>query len=135
MPLEEKTLVFTMCLQRQGRTSSKTSLFSLFSSECVEHTVFGMFFQQLALNLMYRKYHGFLHFCTSSSQSKLAKNTGNYSVLTRPHAKKQDVLKQFFTIFQLVLLHSKNDHCVLYFCHRSSGLKKVLNRNKLLNCT
>ena len=36
---------------------------------------------------MHRKYHGFLHFFTSGSQSKPAKNTGIYSVLTRQHAK------------------------------------------------
>ena len=43
----------------------------------------------------------------SSSQSKPAKNTNIYSVLTRQHAKKNNVFKPFFTIFQLVLLHSK----------------------------
>ena len=64
---------------------------------------------------MYRKYRGFLHFVSSSSQSKPAKNTGIYSVLTRQHAKKHDVLNQFFTVFQLVLLHSKNDHSFILF--------------------
>ena len=39
MPLEEKTLVFTMFLQHQGQ-SSKTSLFTLFFSERVENIVF-----------------------------------------------------------------------------------------------
>ena len=53
---------------------------------------------------MYRKYHGFLHVFTSSSQSKPAKNSGIYSVLTRQHAKKNDVLEQFFAFFQLVLV-------------------------------
>ena len=56
---------------------------------------------------MYRKYHGFLHFFTSSSQSKPTKNTGIYSVLTRQHAKKNNVFKQFSTNFQLVHLHKK----------------------------
>ena len=72
---------------------------------------------------MYRKYHGFLHFFTSSSQSKPANNTVIYSVSTRPHTKKHDVLKQF-SQFQLVLPHSKNDNFLVYFGHRSSGLKK-----------
>ena len=40
MPLEENTLAFTMFLQRQGPTSSKTSLFTLLFCECVENTVF-----------------------------------------------------------------------------------------------
>ena len=48
---------------------------------------------------MYCKYHGFLHFFASSSQSKPAKNTGIYSVLTRQHAKKHDVLNQSFNNF------------------------------------
>ena len=46
---------------------------------------------------MYRKYHGFLHVFTSSSQSKPTKNSGIYSVLTRQHAKK----KCFGTIFRI----------------------------------
>jgi len=46
-----KTLVFTMFLQRQGQTSSKTSLFTLSFSECVETLCFAMFFQQGALNV------------------------------------------------------------------------------------
>ena len=46
MPLEEKTLVFTMFLQRQGQTSSKTSLFTLSFSECVETLCFAMFFNK-----------------------------------------------------------------------------------------
>ena len=48
---------------------------------------------------MYRKYHGFLHVFTSSSQSEPTKNSGIYSVLTRQHAKKNDVLEQFFAFF------------------------------------
>ena len=57
---------------------------------------------------MYRKYHGFLHLFASRSQSKPTKNTGIYSVLTRQHAKKHDVFGQFFTLFQPMLLRSKN---------------------------
>ena len=44
--------------------------------------------------------------------------------------KKTDVLEQFFAFFQLVLVKSKVNHFLLRFCHRSSGLKKVLNRQK-----
>ena len=84
---------------------------------------------------MYRKYHGFLHFFAPRSQSKPTKNTGSYSVLTRRHAKKHDVFEQFFTLFQPMLLRSKNAYFLLFFCHRSSRLKKALNRAKLLNCT
>ena len=44
---------------------------------------------------------------TSSSRSKLVKHTGICRVLTRQRAKKHDVLKQFFTFFQLVCFNSK----------------------------
>ena len=57
---------------------------------------------------MYRKYHGFLHVFTSSSQSKPTKNSGIYSVLTRQHAKKTDVLEQFFRIFSSRARQVKN---------------------------
>ena len=64
---------------------------------------------------MYRKYHGFLHFFASRSQSKPTKNSGIYSVLTRQHAKKHDVFEQFFTLFQPMLLRSKNACFLLFF--------------------
>ena len=64
---------------------------------------------------MYRKYHGFLHLFASRSQSKPTKNTGIYSVLTRQHAKKHDVCEQFFTLFQPMLLRSKNAYFLLFF--------------------
>ena len=71
---------------------------------------------------MYREYHGFLHFLTSSSQSKPANNTGIYSVLTRPTSKKT---RCFETSFHKISAPPfKNDHFLLYFCHCSSGLKK-----------
>ena len=63
---------------------------------------------------MYRKYHGFFIFFASRSQSKPTKNTGIYSVLTRQHAKKHDVFEQFCTLFQPMLLRSKNA-CFLPF--------------------
>lgn len=54
--------------------------------------------------LWHCKYHGFL-ILTSSSQGRPIKNAGLYSVLTRGHAaKKHDVLKQLFTIFQPMCL-------------------------------
>ena len=37
VPLKGNTLVFTMFLQHQGRKSSKTLLFTLFFSDCVEN--------------------------------------------------------------------------------------------------
>ena len=80
---------------------------------------------------MYRKYHGFLHLFASRSQSKPTKNTGIYSVLTRQHAKKHDVFEQFFRLFQPMLLRSKNAYFSLFFCHRSSRLKKALNRGQI----
>ena len=55
---------------------------------------------------MYRKYHGFLHFLLSVLKANQPK-TLVFTVLTRPQAKKHDVSKQFFTIFQLVLLQPK----------------------------
>ena len=58
---EEKTLVFTMFLQRQGRKSSKKGEFTLFFSECVENTVFCDVFSTRGFKCP-RKYHGFLHF-------------------------------------------------------------------------
>ena len=64
---------------------------------------------------MYRKYHGFLHLFASRFQSKPTKNTGIYSVLTRQHAKKQDVFEQFFTLFQPMLLRSKNAYFFTLF--------------------
>jgi len=54
-----------------------------------------MFFQQGALNVP--QIPRFSSFFPSRSQSKPAKNTGIYSVLTKQHAKKHDVLKQFFS--------------------------------------
>ena len=48
---------------------------------------------------MYRKYHGFLHVFTSSSQSKPTKNSGIYSVCTRQHAKKKRCFGTIFRIF------------------------------------
>ena len=48
---------------------------------------------------MYRKYHGFLHVFTSSSQSKPTKNSGIYSVLTRHHAKKTMFWSNFSHFF------------------------------------
>ena len=66
---------------------------------------------------------------TSSSQSKPAKNTSICSVW-QENKPKNDVLKQFLTFFQLALLNSKITNFLLRFSHRSSWLKKVLNRKK-----
>ena len=85
-----------------------------------------MLFQQWALNVP--QIPRFLHLFASRSQSKPTKNTGIYSVLTRQHAKKHDVFEQFFTLFQPMLLRSKNAYFLLFFCHRSSGLKKALKK-------
>ena len=57
---------------------------------------------------MYRKYRGFLHVFISSSQTKPTKNSGIYSVLTRHHAKKNDVLEQFFACFSARARQVKN---------------------------
>ena len=181
-----------MFLQHQGRTSSKTSLFTLFFNECVENTVFCDVFSTrgfkctanttvffiflLVLCLSYDKKARREHEKKSAPSTSFEAMVGRSSwadtlfvwfpaawmplvveavrgrtvtwlqrnhhqgaktlVFTvfwqDPHAKKHDVLKHFFTIFQLLLLHSKNDHFLLYSCHCSSGLEKVLNR--LLNC-
>ena len=57
---------------------------------------------------MYRKYHGFLHVFTSSSQSKPTKNSGIYSVLTRQHAKKKRCFGTIFRIFSARARQVKN---------------------------
>ena len=38
---------------------------------------------------------------------------------------------KFFTIFQLMRLHSKTDLFLPYFCHRSSGLKKAFKSGQI----
>ena len=73
--LEEKTLVFRMFLQHQGRTSSKTPLFRLCFSECVENIVFCGAFLTRGLRCIVN-IGLFFTLITSSSQSKPAKNTG-----------------------------------------------------------
>ena len=50
---------------------------------------------------MYRKYQGFLHFLRPVLKANQPKNTGIGSVLTRQDAE---------SIFQLVLLHLKDDN-------------------------
>ena len=128
MPLEENTLVFTMFVQHQGRKSSKTPLFRLIFSGCVENTVF---FLRCLLTRAYKYIvNTGVHFTfiSSNSQSKPAKNTGICCVLT-------SCFETIFYIFQFVLLNSENNHFWLCFCHHSSGLKKALNRKILPNCT
>ena len=112
-------MVLTLFLQRQGQKLSKNiAIYTVFFSERVQNTVFCDVFQQWALNVP--QIPRFSSFFTSSSQSKPAKNTCI-------NIKRNDVLKRFFTIFQLMLLHSKNEHFFLYFCRCSSGLKKALH--------
>ena len=79
---------------------------------------------------MYRKYRCFLHLYDFQLPEQTSQSIGVCSVLTRQRAKKHDVLKQFFAFFQLVLFNSRINSLLLYFCHRSSGLQKVLSRNK-----
>ena len=57
---------------------------------------------------MYGKYHGVLHVFISSSQSKPAKNSGIYSVLTRQHAKKKGCFGTIFRIFSARACQVKN---------------------------
>ena len=135
MPLElyidEKTLVFTTFVQHQGRKSSKnTAIYTVFS-ECVENTAFCDVFSTRGFKCTANTMVFFIFF-TSSSQSKPTKNTGIYSVLTRQHAKKTTFSSSFPQIFSSCA-SIKNAPFLLHFCHRSSGLKKVLNRAKLLN--
>ena len=102
----KKTLVFTTFVQHQGRKSSKnTAIYTVFS-ECVENTAFCDVFSTRGFKCTANTMVFFIFF-TSSSQSKPTKNTGIYSVLTRQHAKKNNVFKQFSTNFQLVRLHKK----------------------------
>ena len=124
MPLGEITLFLRCFCSVKGENHPKTSLFTLLFSERVDNTAFCDVFSTRGFNVL--QIPRFSSFFTSSSQSKPAKNAGICSVLTRQHAKQHDVLKQFFTIFQLMLLHSKNDHFFLYFCHRSSRLNQAL---------
>ena len=85
-------------LQRQGRTSSKNiAIYTVFKRTLPKHRVLRCFFNK-GLK-MHRKYHGFLHVITSSSQSKPAKNSGIYSVLTRQHAKKTRCFETIFYNF------------------------------------
>ena len=97
MPLEEKHWFLGCFCSVKGENRPKTSLFTLFFSERVENTVFCDVFQQGALNVpqMLR----FSSFFTFSSQSKPAKNTGIYKVLTRQHAKKTRCLETIFHNF------------------------------------
>ena len=108
MPLEEITLFLRCFCSVKGENRPKTSLFTLLFSERVDNTAFCDVFSTRGFNVL--QIPRFSSFFTSSSQSKPAKNAGICSVLTRQHAKQHDVLKQFFTIFQLMLLHWKNDH-------------------------
>ena len=73
----------------------------------------------------------FLHFYFQFSKQTSQKHW-YFTVFWQDNMQKTRCLKQFFTIFQLTRLHSKYDHFLLYFCRRSSGLKKALNRAKLL---
>ena len=152
MPLEEKHWFLRCFCSVKGENRPKTSLFTLFFSERVENTVFCDVFQQGALNV---PRHGFLHFFTFSSQSKPAKNTGIYKVLTRQHAKIHDVLilsscGSFFTLLlpplirtqegvtsgQIAKLHLNSTFCLsqslLQSCNtknwgRLSGPQNVVN--------
>ena len=104
-------LVFTTFLQRQGRKSSKNA--AIYTVLKRKTLCFAMFFQQGALNVP--QIPRFSSLFASRSQSKPTKNTGIYSVLTRQHAKKHDVFEQFFTLFQPMLLRSKNACFFLFF--------------------
>ena len=87
-----------MFLQRQGQTSSKTSLFTLSFSECVETLCFAMFFQQGALNVpqilgFSMVFFIFLFPVLKASQPK----TLVFTVSWKDHMqKKHGVLKHFF---------------------------------------
>ena len=93
-------------------------IYSTRSSKCIVNT--GVFFTCM----------------TSSSQSKPAKNTGTCNVLTRQNAKKHRGFETIFHICSARAPQFKNQSFFyLFFCPLSSGLKKVLNRKKMPNCT
>ena len=95
----KKRCFFTIFLQHQGQNSSKhTAICRVFFGKCGENSVFCLVFLPRSLKCIVNTGVGFT--CqTSSSQSKPAKTTGIYNVLTRQYAKNIDVLKQTFTFF------------------------------------
>ena len=100
--VKEKTLVFTTVLQRQGQKSSKNIAKHSVFRERVENTVFCDVFSTRGFKCTANTTVFFM-FYTSSSQSKPTKNSGIYTVLTRQHARKNDVLEQFFAFFSSCL--------------------------------
>ena len=125
MFVKEKNIgIYDVFATSRRKIVQNTAIYNVFTRMCRKHCL-AMFFQQGAFNIPQ----------IPRCQSKPTKNTGIYSVLTRLHAKNNNMFKQFFTIFQFMLLLSKKDNFLLYFCHRSPGLKTALNRANLLNCT
>ena len=133
MPKEETTQVFTMFSQPQGRKSSKTSLFTLFFIKCAESTVFCDAFSTRGFKCTANTTVFFIFYFKFSRQT--SQKHWFLQCVDKTNMQKTQCFETIFHNFQLVLLHSKKKHFLLYFCHCSSGLKKVLNRTKLLNCT
>ena len=115
-----------MFLQDQGRKPSKTPLFILSFSQCVENNIFCDDFFDEGVE-MYCKYQYFIHFyCFQLPKQTSHAQMYLQSVLWQGKILKYTMfLKQFLTCFQLVLLNAKNNHFWMRFCHRSSGLKKA----------
>ena len=84
---------------------------------------------------MYRKYHGFLHVFTSSSQSKPTKNSG---ILTRQHVKKR-CFETIFHIFSARARQLKNQSFFAAFLppfiRTQEGMKSPKKTKQRLNLT
>ena len=123
----KKRCFFTIFLQHQGQNSSKhTAICSVFFVNAEKTVYFAWFFWPRSLKCIVNTGVGFT--CqTSSSQSKPAKTTGIYNVLTRQYAKNIDVLKQI----SAGAPQFKNQSCALLLpLPIQSRPKKVLNHKK-----
>ncbi len=98
VPLESKNAGIYNVLQDQGRKSSKTPLFNLSFSQCVENNIFCDVFSTRGFKCIVNTSILFT-FITSGSQSKPAKNTGICSALRRQNAKIHDVFEAIFDMF------------------------------------
>ena len=84
---------------------------------------------------MSRKYRCFLHLYDFQLPKQTRQKTKYLQFFDKTTCKETRCFEPIFTFFQLVLLYSKINHFLIRFSHCSSGLKKVLNHKKLLNCT
>ena len=130
MPLEDKHTGFLQRFCRvKGEIVQKIVIYTgSFFCKCVENTVFCNVFSTRGFKCTANTMVFVIFYIQFSNQT--SQQHWYLQGFDKANAKNTmfcNIFSQFF--------RSKNDHFLLYFCHCSSGLKKVLNWTKLLNCT